>query len=329
MARYDLGTQNYVQTPTSIVTNSGWEVFKTPLVVKAAPNGFVVAYGVSRYTSSIYQSWGIFYWDAGNAKSYVNDRVCAAGNSTTFVASSPVCPSLTYNAPAVIGESPRLVIENDRALIAWRVDNYSGGSYYAGRTLDLTSNAFVGAEQRIATSNSGNQGGLDLIGYNNKVLAVWHTSHSGTNDIRGNFWDLNALTQTSQDFPISTLNSGDQKNPRIAANNGKAFIVWESNDDGVTYDINGRIYDLAQNVFLGNDMLINTSKGNTQSVPFVATSGSKMLTAWQSYDDLSTWRIRTRLFDLSVLQALPYGPNHFFTAPLIERNFDATAKIVR
>lgn len=289
-------------------------------------NSAVVAYAKSSYQGSYGQD---FAWNHSSL-SKVSDRLCATKfDFINQVFLPEICPSIVYTAPAQIAELPVIQVQSDRALVAWRVDNYSGGSYYAGRTIDLTSNVFVGAEQRLATSNAGHQGSLGLVPYNNKVLAVWHTSHSGTNDIRGNFWDLAALTQTSQDFLISTSNANQQQNPRISAQNGKAFIVWESNNDGVTYDIRGRIYDLAKNTFVDNDMLVSTTNGNTQSQPFVLGIGNKMLTAWQSYDNLSNYQVRARIFDLSVLQALPYGPNHFFASPLIERNFEATAKIVR
>jgi hypothetical protein len=125
-------------------------------------------------------------------------------------------------------------------------------------------------------------------------------------DSIGNYYivwqSLNQVSSNSKrDIYVQQFNSNDvkvgrevlvndvvthnQEKPVIATNpNGKSVVVWASYTDlQAMYDIKARIFN--QNTPQGSEILINTTKLNTQSNPAVAIRfNGEFVIAWDSWN---------------------------------------------
>jgi len=89
----------------------------------------------------------------------------------------------------------------------------------------------------------------------------------------------------ANDFLISTNSSGNQTDPQVFIENGKALVVW-STDIGNDNNIRGQVIDLVTGSKIGGEILVST--GNTfgigQRLPQVFIENDKAFVIWRSID---------------------------------------------
>lgn len=242
----------------------------------------------------------------------------------------------------------QLAIGGTRALVAWHSYDNGSNADIRGRVVDLLSGTPIGGSDfLISSTNINNQAEPQIAASGNRAIVSWESIDNGSNyDIRSRFVDLTAASVIGMgDFLVSSSNVGNQRfldNYMISKtmiSGNRAIIIWQSDENGSNFDIRGRILDVTNGVPLGSaDFLVSSTTGNEQQQPQLAISNESVFAVWQSRDNASDWDIRAAkitLPDISVIVTaqipvtgpLLYGANHFFTAPLIERNYTVTSRI--
>jgi hypothetical protein len=139
----------------------------------------------------------------------------------------------------------------------------------------------------------------------------------------------------SSDRLLSTTTNNDQFLPTVAMSANRVLVGWHSMDNGSNYDIRARVLDAeSMTAMQGQDFLLSTASANNQTMPNLTIWGSKAFSAWQSEQAAFANRVRSATVTLPGIflensGPIQYGANNFFTAPLIERNYEATAQIVK
>jgi hypothetical protein len=130
------------------------------------------------------------------------------------------------------------------------------------------------------------------------------------------------------DFLISKSNAGDQSSPSLATSGNQALVTWHSNDNGLNNDLRGRFVNIDTGLPMGSgDFLIGSTTANNQLLPQLAASNGRALVSWQDENTSGNDDIRGAVLDFNTVVPLPYGLNHFFTAPMIERNYTVTTRL--
>ena len=233
--------------------------------------------------------------------------------------------------------SPEVAVSDTKALVTWVSQNINMGPYdIRGRIVDISTGAIVGVNDfTISTNNTNNQQYQKLAINNNRALVTWTSNDAAANDynIRGRLIDMfNGLPLGISDFLISSSNNNQQSDVQLAINNTRAFVTWFSNDslsNFVFSDIRGREVDLFTGMPVGpEDILISSTRYLIKLNSQLLISNGKALVTWAIDDsNMGNTNIIAAFVNLDSIYSLPYGLNHFFTSPLIERNYTVTTRL--
>jgi len=228
--------------------------------------------------------------------------------------------------------NPQLgVSATGKALVSWQSLDNGVNNDIRGRVVDVVTGLPVGvADFLISTTNVSDQSSPILTVFGNKALVAWQSFDNGLdNDIRGRMVDVSTGTVIgSSDFLISSSNVNSQVGPQIAiTSGGKAVVTWMSVDNGMFNVIRGRVVDLITGLVMSPvDFFVSmhiTSENNQQLVIY----GNKALVTWHSFNNVFNYDINASIIDLNAMFPMPYRQNHFFTSPLIERNYTVTTRL--
>jgi hypothetical protein len=189
-------------------------------------------------------------------------------------------------------------LADGRIAVTW-YSNDNGTDYdIRGRILNADGTG-VGNDFMISTSNAKDQGSPSITGLaDGRIAVTWYSNDNGANDdIRGRILNADG-TGAGPDFLVSTTNANTQYNPSITAlANGRIAVTWYSNDNGVDYDIRGRILN-ADGTGTGPDFVISTSNANKQGYPSItALADGRIAVAWESRDNGTDDDIRGRILN--------------------------------
>jgi hypothetical protein len=236
----------------------------------------------------------------------------------------------------IISSSPialptSITVSGTRALVTF-YDSYAA-SNIRGRLVDISTGGVIGAgDFLISSSNTGDQlNSMVDVSSDSQALVIWQSNDNGVDyDIRGRVVDMTTGSVAgANDFLISTTNAGDQNYQRLAISGNMALVTWQSRNNGANYDIRGRLVDVSTaSPAGGGDFLIGTSSAGDQFSPVVAVSNNHAMVVWGSRDNGVNYDIRGSVINFdNTIFPLPYGLNHFFTSPLVERNYTVNARL--
>ena len=229
-------------------------------------------------------------------------------------------------------ENPQVSISDGKALVVWKSKNNGSNYDIRGRLIDMSTGRLVGSgDFLVSFTNTGDQIAHQASISNGKALVVWKSKDNSRDfDIRGRLVDMSAgLVLGSSDFLVSSTNQKSQENPRLSISDGKALVMWKSKDNASNWDIRGRFINMNIGKVLGSgDFLASSTNQKNQESPRLSISGGKALVVWQSKDNGRDSDIRGRIIDMKTgTFPLPYGLNNFFTAPLLERDYELKASL--
>ncbi|TAL39767.1 MAG: hypothetical protein EPN93_00550 [Spirochaetes bacterium] len=195
---------------------------------------------------------------------------------------------------------PYVSIADGRALVVWRSFDSGSTPDIRGRVIDMTNGAPVGTDFLVNTTQANEQIDAQVLIANGRAIVVWSSRDNGSNyDIRGRMVDMATGAPLATDFLVSTSNAGEQLNPLVSIEDGRALVVWHSSDNGSNYDIRGRMVDMATGAPLATDFLVSTSNAGEQLNPLVSIEDGRALVVWQSIDNGSNYDIRGRVVDMA------------------------------
>lgn len=153
------------------------------------------------------------------------------------------------------------------------------------------------AETVVNTYTTGSQGRSSIAGDGQgRFIVVW-VSNGQDGDGSGIFgrrFEANGQP-LGDDFAINNYTTGDQSQPRIAANAGGNFVVvWQGEVEAYRDDVFGRRFDSA-GMPIGGQFQINENSSLSQSEPAVALADDGAFLVVWSNDD----RLGARHFDAS------------------------------
>jgi hypothetical protein len=148
-------------------------------------------------------------------------------------------------------------------------------------------NTFVTDKQRLSSIAMDDQGDF---------MIVWQSfgqDAANTYGIYGQRYNSAGVAQGSE-FLVTNTTAGNQTYASIAYdNNGNYIVAWASDQSG-TYDIYYRRFSVATGAALANEVRVNTTTANSQTLPAVAADGSgNFWITWASYgqDAANSWGI--------------------------------------
>lgn len=246
--------------------------------------------------------------------------------------------------------NPNISGAGSKAAVSWYSNDSATNVRY--RVFDLDAQKPVSSSDFWICGSSCGYSGYPwaIAAQGDRALVIW-TSFEGsnsTNVVRGRTVDLiSGLPGSPNDFLISTTNSpGTVSSVGTAISGSRVFAYWEQgNPNGSSpIDIRARVFDLFTNQFsTSGDFSLNmpyftniypniyanqisNSDGNSIFVSFGAGVGGG---AYQNIGIQFSFTSNSTPGANTALQQSKYSLNNFFTAPLIERNFTATTKIVK
>lgn len=246
---------------------------------------------------------------------------------------------LVSNTIAYNQSNARISVSENRALVVW--ESFEGTIRQArGKVFDLAMGTALNNDFNLSTDIASTGAFLlNVSTAGNIGMVVW-VGNSDMN-IYGRVVDLKAGEPVGYNvLTISTNNTNTQLSPDVKLSGNRALIAWTSNHlSGSDFDVRGRVFDAYAMKFADDsDFLVSKTNQANQTDIQIDLAGNRPLIRWLSADIAPiTFRSRVLYFDLStvdrpgfsITQNAPYNLNNFFTAPLIERNFTATTKIVK
>lgn len=222
---------------------------------------------------------------------------------------------------------------DSRAIFVWR--DAQSNVYYRVRNTEL--DYFLGQEPLLISSHTdGDQRNPRVVIKNDKALVVWDSFDAGTGyNIRGRVIDLETgLPTEPEDFLISTELMFDQIMPEAVILNGEAFVMWQSQDVNGNYNIVGKLINVHNSAPIESttvtisDAPFTSGLDMYKNYPRIATDGhGKAFVAWTpgTGPNIAGRFIQV---DTEGTVEFQYGMNNFFTAPLVERNYDVKVNLV-
>jgi Ca2+-binding RTX toxin-like protein len=133
-----------------------------------------------------------------------------------------------------------------------------------------------------------------------RFVVTWESYNGADSDVRGRVYNANG-SPAGNDFLVNTVTASDQGFTSVTAlADGRFVVTWQSTDNGVDFDIRGRLYN-ADGSAAGDDFQINTTTAFTQVGPSVtALADGRFVVTWESYDNGSDPDIRAQIFDPTV-----------------------------
>lgn len=335
---FDLTTATHVTAQFAITNSNLWD-------------------GADGVALAIHGSTAIVAYTPFNAGSIANGNnyryvVAAYLNTTngTFLDSTDISPQLiigdanNYRGPLYIAASEG----TGRVAIAWlnQATTLGFNSFTSrARIIDMGTRLPLGVsnEDFLIASNFHIR---ELATVGNKAIAAGLTSPNpgATNcNLTATLFQLTGANNPSNLTHLTINAMGEQycgENVEIAAlPNGRALIVSSQFVQGNGVDVRGQVIDVANGMLVGSTFAITTNNADSENFPNVVLAGDKVMIAWlkgvtegSTVGDKIYASIRhvidpSQQTVFTYPTTLPYGPNTFFTAPLIERNYTVTSKI--
>jgi hypothetical protein len=177
-------------------------------------------------------------------------------------------------------------------VVTWQNDASRTEIY--GRRYD-NSAAAMGSDFQISTLTTGNNLYPSVAALSGGGFVVTWRNTNSLHTIYGRRYNSGAVAIGSV-FQISTLTTGSNKNPTVAAFSGGGFVVTWHND-AAPNKIYGRRYD-SSGTALGSEFQINTYTEDDQSPAVAALTGGEFVVTWY-YTVSSPYRIYGRRYDSS------------------------------
>lgn len=260
---------------------------------------------------------------------YVDLQTISPIGGATF---SPGTTSSQYDYyPSVAGSG-------ESAIVAWKA--YTGSNAISlARVLDLQLMAVPSGSDLVLSplGNSSSVSNLMATAENGKGLFTWSLYNGAytATEIRGRVISLQSGSfLTPNDFLISTTNDTMNSPVKVSLSGNRGLVVWNHGASGNPITILGQTVDMQIGDRVSNqqEFTVNSTILDTIPTPAVSLIGESGVVAWEAKNNIGHTNIRSSIVTVPASYGvpsaqLPYGPNNFFTAPLIERNFMVTASI--
>ncbi len=223
---------------------------------------------------------------------------------------------------------PRIAgLDDGGFVVVWETNSPSENIYAqrfdaAGNLVNRDgSNGGTPGPFRICLNQTGTQTEADVIRVAGGFVAAWASSDpvivSGTAlGVVARFFGLDG--SVSDEVQVNTFDTGPQRFARLAElANGRVLVTWV-NQNGDSFDVQGRIID-PYAITAGPEFTINNRTALRQLQQSVASLGDQgFVVTWQSEDgDGDAWGIMARRFDLNgnPLDADDLAVNQLTTGP--------------
>ena len=242
----------------------------------------------------------------------------------------------------------RVTVSGDKAIVVWLyTDILFSFNYIYGRFIDFNSGEPV--QQRdfqinnelvLDSFNNYNIDAFYNIFYpqvacsNEKALVLWGFYNDNKSGIRGHVLDFKTCSPVDGDN-LLIYSSCDERQmiPQVLVYGDKAFVGCTSSD-GLCRDMGdilARMINLTENKLIKNcGFYIDSNGRDTQMI----ISDKKILVAWSKYEKVeyaltsNDSNIQGLVFDIENYSQLNDNMQiHFFTSPLIERNYEVSAEV--
>ncbi|MEH2584692.1 Ca2+-binding RTX toxin-like protein [Nitrobacteraceae bacterium AZCC 2161] len=183
--------------------------------------------------------------------------------------------------------SQAAALPDGRALVSWTSYDPDEGRYnISGQFVNPDGSAST-PDFRLAPQSQFSQSGASVaVLADGHILVAWVAQEpDGDNNIHARLLNPDGSVVVSDAIINSTL-EGNQDSPSITAlPDGRAVIVWHSTDPNTgASDLYGHIVGLGA-FPLGNDFLINSPNGLTETAPHLLTMpDGQVLATWTSFD---------------------------------------------
>ncbi len=151
----------------------------------------------------------------------------------------------------------------------------------------------------VSTNNTNIQSNSEIKALTNgNFIVIWQSNDNGSNyDIRARIFTASGSALTTDDFLISSTNTGDQLNPSVTElANGRFIATWSSTASGDA-NIIARIFN-ADGSAATSEILISTTNINSQiNTDVVILADGKIMISWQSNDNGLDYNIRGRILN--------------------------------
>ncbi|MBX9578248.1 MAG: PT domain-containing protein, partial [Chthoniobacterales bacterium] len=248
-----------------------------PMVAALSGGGYVVTlYG----GSPAYQIYGRLYDSSGNAIGSSEFQI------STLTTGNNVAPSVA-------------AFSGGGFVVTWRNDVSSGIDQIYGRRYDSSGNAIGSSEFQISTLTTGNNNNPTVAALSGGGFVVTWNNDAFPLQIYGRRYDSSGNAIGSSEFQISTLTTGNNVAPSVAAFSGGGFVVTWRNDVSSGIDqIYGRRYDSSGNAIGSSEFQISTlTTGNNNNPTVAALSGGGFVVTWNN--DAFPLQIYGRRYDSS------------------------------
>jgi hypothetical protein len=187
-------------------------------------------------------------------------------------------------APA-IGASP----DGNHYVVVWTsvpvgspAQDGNGHGVYAQR-FDSAGNP-AGAEFLVNTTTTGNQGNASVAVYDAGFVVTWESPDTDSGGVYAKRYDSAGVVATAE-FKVNGSDTGLQRRPDVAADNGGAFVICYENRPLASYEILCRRYNSSA-VLQGTEISANSTTVGDQQLPTVGrASNGDFTVAWQSSND--------------------------------------------
>lgn len=197
-----------------------------------------------------------------------------------------------------------------QAFFDYTIDDGHGGTSTATVTVDVASQSGGGTALVAGTTQHVNftmpVGNVQALAYsaqleNGDIVVVWaRTSDGSGTGVQGQRFSVNG-TPIGGPFGIATVSTGNQLRPNIAALPDGGFVVsWESDQDGVSWNVYQQRFDSGFAKVGGASMVNSTVPNNQNWSEVTVLAGGGWVIQWGSNgQDGSAWGVYQQRYDLN------------------------------
>ena len=213
---------------------------------------------------------------------------------------SPVNPELQINTYTLGNQRVPDISSDGTGYLAvwssWAQDGDYWGIY--GQIID-SAGLLYGPEFRVNTAVLNIQDYPAVASNTSGYLVVWehHTYDGDGSGVFGQLLDP-AGTKIGSEIQINTYTTDNQLRPSLVSNGTNYLVVWHSeSQDGSGFGVFAQILNNA-GTKIGSEFQVNTYTLDDQTIPSVASDGSRYLVAWNSFNqDGSMHGVYAQLLD--------------------------------
>jgi len=253
-------------------TSSGNQ--RNPDIAVAENGAFVVVWEDDRDGNGFYEIWARAF--NANGSPHTGERHV---NTTTFGQQ----------------KKPRVAIADDRRfVVVWEDDSDNNAFYNIYGQRFTSGGSKSGSELRINTTVMGQQRRPDVASAaDGRFVVVWEddSDNNGFGQIHARRYSSNGTALGSGVFTVNTTASGQQRRPRVTANDDFNFVVTWQDDHDVNgfYQIHARPYR-ENGTPRGAVDVVNSYSAGQQKHPDVGIdANNRYYVAWQDDRDLNTF----------------------------------------